>query len=44
MAPRRIRVLIVDDSIFFREFLSRSLRDDLFVEVVGVAADAFEAE
>lgn len=44
MAAKKIRLLIVDDSIFFREFLSRSLRGDPVIEVVGAAADAFEAE
>ncbi len=40
---KRIRVMIVDDSIFFREFMSRSLSADPTIEVVGVASDAFEA-
>ncbi|MDR2909619.1 MAG: chemotaxis response regulator protein-glutamate methylesterase [Oscillospiraceae bacterium] len=39
----KIRVLIVDDSIFFREFMSRSLASDPAIDVVGVASDAFEA-
>lgn len=40
----KISVLIVDDSIFFREFMSRSLSTDPSIEVVGVASDAFEAQ
>lgn len=42
--PGKIRLLIVDDSIFFREFLSRSLSANPSIEVVGLAANAFEAE
>lgn len=41
---RKIRVLVVDDSIFFREFMSRSLTQDIGIEVVGLASDAFEAQ
>jgi two-component system chemotaxis response regulator CheB len=40
---KKIRVMIVDDSVFFREFMSRSLSQDQEIEVVGVAGDAFEA-
>lgn len=39
----KTRVMIVDDSVFFREFMSRSLAADPGIEVVGVASDAFEA-
>jgi two-component system chemotaxis response regulator CheB len=35
--------MIVDDSVFFREFMSRSLVKDPEIEIVGVASDAFEA-
>lgn len=35
--------MIVDDSVFFREFIARSLAADPSIEVVGVASDAFEA-
>jgi two-component system chemotaxis response regulator CheB len=38
-----IRVLIVDDSIMFRESLARELRKDPYIVVVGTAADPFEA-
>lgn len=40
---QKTRVMIVDDSVFFREFMSRSLAAEPGVEVVGVASDAFEA-
>ncbi len=39
----KIRVLIVDDSIFFRTTLERGLKADPRIEVVGTAADALEA-
>lgn len=34
----------MDDSVFFREFMSRSLAADPSIEVVGVASDAFDAQ
>ena len=37
---RRIRVLIVDDSAFFREALRYHLSRDPDVEIVGEALDA----
>jgi two-component system chemotaxis response regulator CheB len=40
---RKIRVLVVDDSIMFREVLLRGLTKDLAIEVVGVATDAYMA-
>ena len=40
---RKIRVMIVDDSIFFREFMSRSLSADSKIEIVGMASSAREA-
>ncbi|WP_099468756.1 protein-glutamate methylesterase/protein-glutamine glutaminase [Konateibacter massiliensis] len=40
---KKIRVLIVDDSIIFREILARGLSTDSDIEVVGVAQDPFEA-
>ena len=43
MASKPIRVLIIDDSLFFREFMSRSLSADFSIEVVGVVSDAREA-
>ena len=40
---RKVRVLVVDDSILFRETIARGLAADFGIEVVGVAADPFEA-
>lgn len=40
---RKIKVLIIDDSLIFRETIARGIRDDAGIEVVGTAADAFEA-
>ena len=37
-----IRVLIIDDSAFVRQALSRMLRDDPEIEIVGVAIDGKE--
>lgn len=41
---KKIKVLIVDDSLFFREFLSKGLSSDPAIEVVATAADVFDAE
>lgn len=38
-----IKVLIVDDSMLFREALARELRKDSYIVVVGTAADPFDA-
>lgn len=38
-----IRVLVVDDSILFRETLSKELKKDPEIEIVGMAGDPFEA-
>ncbi len=43
MAAKKLRVLIVDDSMVFREFLSRGISADSGMEVVAMAANAFEA-
>lgn len=40
---RRIRVLVVDDSLVFREVIARGISSDPMIEVVGKAADPFEA-
>ena len=40
---RRIKVLVVEDSMFFRELLVNNLKKDSALEVVGGARDAFEA-
>ena len=42
-APKRIRVLIVDDSVFFRTVLTNVFVRSQQIQVVGSAADAFEA-
>lgn len=39
----KIRVLVVEDSILFRELLVRNLNADPDIEVVAVATDPFEA-
>ena len=39
----KIRLMIVDDSLFFREFLSRSLASNSAIEIVGIATDAIDA-
>lgn len=43
MTGRKIRVLVVDDSIFFREVIARGIETDPAIEVVARAADPFEA-
>lgn len=40
---RKIRVLIVEDSLVFRELLVQKLNQDPGIEVVGAARDPFEA-
>ncbi|MDR1322350.1 MAG: chemotaxis response regulator protein-glutamate methylesterase [Gracilibacteraceae bacterium] len=44
VVKKKIRVLIVDDSHFFRGVLTNGLRQDDRIEVVGTAADAQDAE
>lgn len=39
----KIRVLVVEDSMLFRELLVRNLNEDPDIEVVAVATDPFEA-
>lgn len=41
---KKIRVLIVDDSLLFRESLSKRLKEFDFIEIVGVAGDPYEAK
>jgi two-component system chemotaxis response regulator CheB len=43
ITDKRIRVLVVDDSLFMREFISAELSKDSGLVVVGKAADPFEA-
>lgn len=40
---KKIRVLVVDDSIVFREAISRGLSKDPNIEVVGKAVDPYDA-
>lgn len=41
--PRRIRVLVVDDSMFFRAAMVKALSQSPDIEVVGEACDPYEA-
>lgn len=40
---RTIKVLVVDDSLIFREVLARGISSDPYIEVVAKAVDAFDA-
>lgn len=40
---RRIKLLVVDDSILFREVLSRYIRQDVQIDIVGTAGDPYSA-
>ena len=40
---RRIRVLIVEDSLVFRELMVSVLKKDPVIDVVAVAGDPFDA-
>lgn len=40
---KKIRVLIVDDSLVFREVIARGLSSDLGIEIVATAEDPFDA-
>ncbi len=40
---KRIKLLVVDDSILFREILARYIRRDEMIDVVGMAGDAYAA-
>ncbi|MBB6216218.1 two-component system chemotaxis response regulator CheB [Anaerosolibacter carboniphilus] len=40
---KRIKVLVVDDSLVFREVLSRGIASDPAIEVVATAVDPFDA-
>lgn len=39
----RIKLLVVDDSILFREVLTRYIQQDEMIEIVGKAGDAYSA-
>ncbi|MDD4565486.1 MAG: chemotaxis response regulator protein-glutamate methylesterase [Eubacteriales bacterium] len=41
--PHKIKVLIVDDSLVFRETLAKEIAKDFGIEVVGTAGDPYEA-
>lgn len=41
---KRIRVLVVDDSMVFREIIKKGISSDSNIEVVAVASDPFEAK
>lgn len=41
--PKKIRILIVDDSALFRAMVSRGVAEDPEIEIVGQAGDPFEA-
>lgn len=43
MYGKKIRVLVVDDSLVFREVIARGVSSDTGIEVVAKAADPFEA-
>lgn len=40
---KKIRVLVIDDSLLFREAVARGISNDMGIEVVGTASDPFEA-
>lgn len=40
---KKIKVLIVDDSMVFRETIAKGIAGDLFIEVVGTASDPYQA-
>lgn len=43
ISGKKIRVLIVDDSILFRKTLEQNLSADHFIEIIGTAVDSFDA-
>lgn len=43
MLQKKIKLLIVDDSVFFRETLAKFFNGDKVIEVVGKAGDPYEA-
>ncbi|MDR1029129.1 MAG: response regulator, partial [Clostridiales Family XIII bacterium] len=40
----KIKVLIVDDSLLFREILQKGLRRFPDIEIIGIAVDPFDAK
>jgi two-component system chemotaxis response regulator CheB len=43
LAPKKVRVLIVDDSAFVRKLAAEALAADDGIEVIGMAGDPYEA-
>ncbi len=43
MEKRTIKVLVVDDSLVFRETFARKLSEDPYIEIIGKAGDVYEA-
>ncbi|MCM1226632.1 MAG: chemotaxis response regulator protein-glutamate methylesterase [Clostridium sp.] len=43
MLEKKIKLLIVDDSVFFRETLAKFFANDKIIDVVGRAGDPYEA-
>lgn len=43
IVAKRIKVLVVDDSLVFRETVAKGIAKDSGIEVVGTAVDAFDA-
>lgn len=41
--PKKIKVLVIDDSLVFREAVARGIQGDKGIEVVATAADPYEA-
>jgi two-component system chemotaxis response regulator CheB len=42
-APKKIKVLVIDDSLLFREAVARGIGSDRGIEVVGTSSNPFEA-
>lgn len=40
---KRIKVLVIDDSIIFRRVLANAVESDIDLDLIGTAADAFQA-
>lgn len=40
---KRIKVLVIDDSIIFRRVLGNAIESDIDLDLIGTASDAFEA-
>ena len=41
---KKIKLLVVDDSILFREVLTRYIREDSQIDVVGTAGTGYDTE